>query len=285
MKSLFSLAVMLCLSLLFSCAPDIEPIPEIPNSSETSSSVKPSSGTYCLDYDWQECTLSNGKACPDWSTPSNSCPSEWNSSSSSKPSSSSIKLSSGSVTYCLDYDWQECTLSNGKACPDWSTPSNSCPSEWNSSSSSKPSSSSVKPSSSSMRVSSSSVPIPISSSAKNEISSSSYFSSNSNSYIVCDTIPSRAGEGDSLTINCPFGIIDSITFASYGTATGSCGNFAIGECHATNSLSVVSSACLGKSSCTVFSHNDTFGDPCDGTPKSLYVQAVCSSLNSVIFGF
>jgi len=129
MKPLYSFVAMLCISLLFSCAPEIEPIPELEYSSSSgtsssnvvvlgssssssrvssssvvisgsSSSVKPSSGTYCLDYDWQECTLSNGNPCPDWSTPSNSCPSGWdiyNSSSNSKPSSSSVKPSSSSA--------------------------------------------------------------------------------------------------------------------------------------------------------------------------------------------
>jgi uncharacterized protein (TIGR02145 family) len=114
-----SLAATLCISLLFSCAPEIEPIPELEYSSSSgtsssssrvssssvvipgsSSSVKPSSGTYCLDYDWQECTLSNGNPCPNWSTPSDSCPSGWdiyNSSSNSKPSSSSVKPSSSSA--------------------------------------------------------------------------------------------------------------------------------------------------------------------------------------------
>ena len=141
MKPLYSFVAMLCISLLFSCAPEIEPIPELEYSSSSgisssnvvvlgsssslsssgsnvsvissssrvssssvvipssSSSVKPSSGTYCLDYDWQECTLSNGNPCPDYSTPSNSCPSGWNSSSSSiLLSSSSVIQSSSSVS-------------------------------------------------------------------------------------------------------------------------------------------------------------------------------------------
>ena len=144
-----------------------------------------------------------------------------------------------------------------------------------SSSSSVLSSSSVvaSPSSSSVVVSSSSVSVP---------SSSSYFSSNSgNNYMVCAATPAMAGEGDFLNISCPSGVIVDIAFASYGTAEGSCGNFAIGECHADNSLSVVSSACIGKTSCNVFSHNETFGDPCDGTPKNLSVQAVCSSTEKI----
>jgi hypothetical protein len=159
MNRILSLSAMLCLSLFFSCAPDIGPIPEYPSSSGTSSS--------------DEAVLGSSSSLS--SSGSNvsviSSSSRVSSSSAVIPSSSSsVKPSSGSGTYCLDYDWQECTPSNGKACPDWSTPSDSCPSSWNSSSSSKPSSSSsvssssVVPSSSSAP-SSSSVAVPLSSSA------------------------------------------------------------------------------------------------------------------------
>jgi len=95
--------------------------------------------------------------------------------------------------------------------------------------------------------------------------------------IVCGTTVSLVNEGNSAIVNCPSGVITDITFASYGTPTGSCGNFAIGECHASSSLSEVLAVCLGKSSCTMLSHNDVFGDPCVGTPKHLYIQATCGA--------
>jgi len=95
--------------------------------------------------------------------------------------------------------------------------------------------------------------------------------------VACGTTVSLLNEGNSATVSCPSGVITDITFASYGTPTGSCGNFAIGECHASSSLSVVLAACLGKSSCTMLSHNDVFGDPCYGTAKRLYIQATCGS--------
>ena len=71
--------------------------------------------------------------------------------------------------------------------------------------------------------------------------------------------------------------IAAISFASYGTPTGTCGGFAPGACNAANSTSVVSAACVGRGSCAVFPNTTTFGDPCFGTPKVLDVQAVCTS--------
>ncbi len=89
---------------------------------------------------------------------------------------------------------------------------------------------------------------------------------------LCDT----ASEGNSLTLNCPSGqVITEVNFASYGTPGGSCGSFTTGSCNASNSLSVVSDACEGKNSCTVYAGNDNFGDPCYGTVKKLAAQVVC----------
>jgi len=84
-------------------------------------------------------------------------------------------------------------------------------------------------------------------------------------------------EGQTLSLACPAGrTILSIAFASYGTPTGSCGSFAQSACHASTSSSVVGTACIGKNSCTVPATNATFGDPCVGTFKRLWVQASCS---------
>jgi hypothetical protein len=89
---------------------------------------------------------------------------------------------------------------------------------------------------------------------------------------VCAT----AAEDASVTLTCPTGqIIDSITFASFGTPTGSCGSFATSDCDATSSTSVVQSLCVGQSSCTFTASNGTFGDPCHGTTKHMDVQASC----------
>lgn len=93
------------------------------------------------------------------------------------------------------------------------------------------------------------------------------------------TVCATANEGATLSITAPAGTtFTSIAFASYGTPGGSCGAFTLGGCHATSSLSVVQTALIGKSGTqTIPATNTNFGgDPCYGTAKRLYVQAVCS---------
>jgi O-glycosyl hydrolase len=91
---------------------------------------------------------------------------------------------------------------------------------------------------------------------------------------VCSSV----AEGETATLACPSGqTISSVGFASYGTPSGSCGSLSVGTCHASNSASVVSSACVGKTSCSVAANNATFGDPCLGTLKKLSVQVACSA--------
>ncbi|XP_017226067.1 beta-galactosidase 9 isoform X2 [Daucus carota subsp. sativus] len=70
--------------------------------------------------------------------------------------------------------------------------------------------------------------------------------------------------------------ISSIEFASYGTPQGNCQNLLKGNCHAPNSLSIVSQACQGRNSCSIAVSNAVFGDPCRGIVKTLAVEAVCS---------
>jgi len=57
--------------------------------------------------------------------------------------------------------------------------------------------------------------------------------------------------------------------------TGSCGAYAVGECHASSSRIVVYNACINRASCSVLAVNAMFGDPCFGTGKRLYVQVTC----------
>lgn len=79
-------------------------------------------------------------------------------------------------------------------------------------------------------------------------------------------------EGQNLTITVPVGmVINSVDFASYGTPTGSNGVYALGTCHAANSVAVVEGLALGNNSFTIPASNGTFGDPCFGTPKRLFV--------------
>lgn len=94
-------------------------------------------------------------------------------------------------------------------------------------------------------------------------------------YQVCGT----ANEGNNVTLTAPVGTtFTSVEFASYGTPSGTCGSFALGACHAVDSLSIVQSYVIGKNgTVTIPADNTTFGDPCYGTPKFLYVQATATS--------
>jgi len=84
----------------------------------------------------------------------------------------------------------------------------------------------------------------------------------------------EAGEGWPLTLTAPAGmVLLSIDFASYGTPTGTCGAYALSNCHTPTAKAVLEAACLGRNGCTVLASNSSFGDPCFGTVKWLRVQA------------
>ncbi len=92
-----------------------------------------------------------------------------------------------------------------------------------------------------------------------------------------------AEEAASVTLSCPDGLlISDVEFASYGTPTGGCDNPAPGPCHAESSAAVVRALCAGKNSCTFDASNASFGDPCNGTTKSLTARVSCAA--SVVFG-
>uniref|UniRef100_A0A6M2ELT5 Beta-galactosidase n=1 Tax=Populus davidiana TaxID=266767 RepID=A0A6M2ELT5_9ROSI len=76
-------------------------------------------------------------------------------------------------------------------------------------------------------------------------------------------------------------IMSSIEFASYGTPNGSCQKFSRGNCHASNSSSVVTEACQGKNKCDIAISNAVFGDPCRGVIKTLAVEARCISSSNI----
>ncbi|KAF3456617.1 hypothetical protein FNV43_RR01271 [Rhamnella rubrinervis] len=87
-----------------------------------------------------------------------------------------------------------------------------------------------------------------------------------------------------MNLRCHDGyVISSIEFASYGTPQGGCQKFSRGNCHAANSLPVVSEACLGRNSCSIKISNPVFGgDPCRHIVKTLAVEARCVSPSSNI---
>jgi hypothetical protein len=83
-----------------------------------------------------------------------------------------------------------------------------------------------------------------------------------------------AAEGSSVFLQAPNGaLFNGVTFASYGSPGGSCGNFTLGSCNATGSMAIVSNILIGNNSGTIFANNGVFGDPCNGTVKSIAVQA------------
>lgn len=81
-----------------------------------------------------------------------------------------------------------------------------------------------------------------------------------------------------LRLHCPSSgqLISSIKFASFGTPKGKCGSFIHGHCKTDTAISVVEQVCIGRQSCSVEVSIDKFGDPCEGTNKSLAVEAICS---------
>ena len=84
--------------------------------------------------------------------------------------------------------------------------------------------------------------------------------------VVCGT----ADENASVTLTAPAGrVFTAVNFASYGTPDGTCNNFSIGSCHASNSLSIVQGMVIGQNSVSIPASNGLFGDPCPGTFKRL----------------
>ncbi|HNP54176.1 MAG TPA: hypothetical protein PKK69_06150, partial [Ferruginibacter sp.] len=97
------------------------------------------------------------------------------------------------------------------------------------------------------------------------------------SYYSAGTLCATAAENATLSMTAPSGNrFIQITFASYGTPTGSCGSYATSSCHSATSLTVVQNAALGQNSFTLGATNGNFGDPCSGTVKRLYVSAIYS---------
>ena len=77
--------------------------------------------------------------------------------------------------------------------------------------------------------------------------------------VQCGTV----GENEVLPLACADGsVITAISFASFGTPTGTCpGKLAKGSCDANSTLAIVEKACLGKTSCAITASRDVFGDP------------------------
>eukprot|EP00912_Choanoflagellata_sp_UC4_P000216 UC4_evm6s135 len=100
-------------------------------------------------------------------------------------------------------------------------------------------------------------------------------------------------ENEKITLTCSINSnkISEVTFASYGNPTGQCqdfgtsNTFAIGNCHANNSVEVMSKLCVGKTECTFTADNTLFkgcggcrsnGDPCHYVNKTLDIAVKCT---------
>jgi len=85
----------------------------------------------------------------------------------------------------------------------------------------------------------------------------------------------NVSEYRTLYLKAPDGyVFSSVLFASFGLPTGTCGNYQkTPTCDFTNSTSVVSALCIGKSSCSINSIKALFGfDPCPKVVKALAVS-------------
>lgn len=94
-----------------------------------------------------------------------------------------------------------------------------------------------------------------------------------------------ADENGTITLVAPAGThFSSVVFASYGTPTGTAGNFTQGSCHATTSVDIVAELALLQTSATISATNGVFGDPCGGTYKRLYVSLAFAPIGSTSSG-
>ncbi|XP_028758971.1 beta-galactosidase 7-like [Neltuma alba] len=73
------------------------------------------------------------------------------------------------------------------------------------------------------------------------------------------TVCAHAYEGANLTLSCDGGKMSKVEFASFGNPAGECGSFKKGSSDASNSMSVVEKACVGKPTCSLAVTKETFG--------------------------
>eukprot|EP00164_Ancoracysta_twista_P006265 GFYU01008705.1.p1 GENE.GFYU01008705.1~~GFYU01008705.1.p1 ORF type:complete len:1064 (-),score=338.26 GFYU01008705.1:1031-4144(-) len=97
---------------------------------------------------------------------------------------------------------------------------------------------------------------------------------------TCDLVDEHAA----VSLSCGASVISDVTFASFGTPSGSCPSLTTGTCNSAKSMDVVKAACLGKSSCTVDAEIQTFDgvDPCYGTKKQLAVAVTCKQRPTLV---
>lgn len=88
----------------------------------------------------------------------------------------------------------------------------------------------------------------------------------------------QVSEVGTLVLGCSGALVTNVTFAAFGTPTGSCATgWTRGACDAHGAAAIVASACLGRASCALPVTVAEFGgvDPCEGVKKSLAVSLSC----------
>jgi gliding motility-associated-like protein len=99
------------------------------------------------------------------------------------------------------------------------------------------------------------------------------------------TVFGETAQGNSLILNAPAGTyFTGVQFASYGTPTGSLGNYTIGSCHNANSAATVSNLALGQTTVTIPATDAVFGATCGTTPKTLAVVLTYGTFGSACSG-
>jgi gliding motility-associated-like protein len=92
-------------------------------------------------------------------------------------------------------------------------------------------------------------------------------------------------QGSSLTLTAPAGTyFTGVQFASYGTPTGSLGNYTNGTCHNGNSSSIVAGLAVGQTTVTIPATDAVFGATCGSTPKTLAVVLTYGTFGSACSG-
>lgn len=96
--------------------------------------------------------------------------------------------------------------------------------------------------------------------------------------VAPQTCAAAVPEGADAVFSCDAGAtILNVSFASFGTPTGTCATgFKAGACNAASSRAVVAAACVGLGSCSVTVGDAAFGDPCNGQVKVFSGAIVCS---------
>ena len=88
-----------------------------------------------------------------------------------------------------------------------------------------------------------------------------------------------AHEETTFAFACPAGsFVTSVRFANFGVTTGVCSSspYVASPSCTSNQVGNVSSSCLGLASCSFWSGDSVWGDPCPGTNKYLCAELICT---------